>query len=80
MIELDRSIYFKDDTGISQKPRKIMFKEHPVFILMPITSTPISNLIVDQHLIATIDDESIEDVDSIALDVDIVVLDNMRIM
>ena len=48
-----------------------MFKEHLVFILVPITSAPISNLVVDQHLVATIDDEPIEDVDSVALDVDI---------
>ena len=30
-----------------------MFKEHPVFILVPIASTPISSPVVDQHQIAT---------------------------
>ena len=52
-----------------------MFKEHPIFILVPIASTPISNPIVNQHLVATINDEPIEDVDPIVPDVDIVALD-----
>ena len=52
-----------------------MFKEHPIFILVPIASTPISNPIVNQHPVATIDDEPIEDVDPIVPDVDIVALD-----
>ena len=42
---------------------------------MPIASTLISSLVVDQHLITTTDDEPIEDVDSVAPDVDIVVSD-----
>ena len=33
---------------------------------MPIASAPISSLIVDHHLIATTDDEPIDDVDPIA--------------
>ena len=36
---------------------------------MSIASTPISSPVVDQHPIATIDDEPIEDVDPVALDV-----------
>ena len=46
-----------------------MFKEHPVFILVPIASVPISSLVVDQHPIVTTNDESIEDVNPVALDV-----------
>ena len=54
------------DIGTCQEPRKIVFKEHPVFILVPIDSTPISNPVVNQHLISTTDDEPIEDVDLVA--------------
>ena len=36
---------------------------------MPIASTSISSPVVDQHPIATIDDEPIEDVDPVALNV-----------
>ena len=36
-----------------------MFKERPIFIPEPIGSVSISNPIVDQHLVATTDDESI---------------------
>ena len=46
-----------------------MFKDHPIFILVPIVSSPISSPVVDQHPVATTDDEPIEDVDPIALDV-----------
>ena len=46
-----------------------MFEEHLIFIPMPIASALISSPVVDQHLVATTDDESIEDVDPIALDV-----------
>ena len=46
VIELDRAIYFEDDTGTSQGPREIVFKEHLVFIPMPIASTPISSCVV----------------------------------
>ena len=48
-----------------------MFKEHLVFIHVPITFASISSPIVDQHLVAAIDDEPIEDVDPIASDVDL---------
>ena len=50
-------------------------KEHLVFIPVPITSAPIPSPIVDQHPIATTDDEPIKDVDPIALDVDIIAPD-----
>ena len=50
-----------------------MFKEHLVFIPVPSTSTSIFSPIVDQHPIATIDDEPIEDVDLVALDIDTVI-------
>ena len=69
VIESDRAIYFENDTGISQGSREIVFKEHPIFILMPIASAPISSLVVDQHLVATTDDEPIEDIDLVAPDV-----------
>ena len=69
VIESNRAIYFEDDIGTSQGPREIVFKEHPVFIPVPISSAPISNPVVDQHPVATTDDEPIEDVDPIALDV-----------
>ena len=49
-----------------------MFKEHPVFIHVPITSTPISSLVVDQRLVAIPYNEPIEDVDPIALNIDLV--------
>ena len=52
-----------------------MFKEHLVFIHVPITFAPISSPIVDQHPVATTDDEPIEDVDLVALDVDPIALD-----
>ena len=65
-IELDRAIYFKDDTSTSQGPREIVFKEHLIFFPMPITSSLISSPIVDKHLVVTTDDEPIEDVDLVA--------------
>ena len=40
-----------------------MFKEHPVFILVPIASTPISSPIVGKHSVATPDNEPIDEVD-----------------
>ena len=46
VMESDRAIYFEDDTGISQWPREIVFKEHPIFIPVPI-ATPISSPIID---------------------------------
>ena len=52
-----------------------MFKEHLVFIPMPIISAPISNPVVEHHLIATTDNEPIEDVDPVALYVNLVALD-----
>ena len=52
-----------------------MFKEHLVFIPMPIASTPISGPVVDQHPVATTNDEAIEDVDLVAPYVNIVVPD-----
>ena len=75
VIELDRNIDFEDDTSTSQGPREIVFKEHHVFILVLITSVPISSLVVEQHLVVTIDDEPIEDVDLVALDVNLVAPD-----
>ena len=42
---------------------------------MPIASAPIFNLAVDQHPVATNDDEPIEDVDPIAPNVDLVTPD-----
>ena len=47
MIELDQAICFEDDTGRSQGPSEIMFKEHLVFINVPISSSSISNPVVD---------------------------------
>ena len=38
-----------------------MFKEHLVFISMPIASAPISSPIVYQHPIGTFDNEPIDD-------------------
>ena len=66
MIELDRAMYFEDDIGTSQGPREIVFKEHPIFIHAPIASTPIFSPIVDQHPVATTDDEPIEDADLVS--------------
>ena len=39
-----------------------MFKEHPVFIHVPNASASISSHVVYQHLIATPDNEPIEEV------------------
>ena len=75
VIESDQAICFENDTGTNQWPREIVFKEHLVFIPMPIASAPISSPIVDQHLIATTDDEPIEDVDSVTPNVNLVALD-----
>ena len=63
VIELDRVIYFEYDTGTSLWPIEIVFTECPVFNLVPITSAPISSLVVDQHPVAIPDNELIEDVD-----------------
>ena len=52
-----------------------MFKEHLIFIPLPIASAPISSPVVDQHPVATTDDEPIEDVDLVAPNVDIVAPD-----
>ena len=52
-----------------------MFKEHPFFIPMHIASTLIFSPIFDQHLVATTDEEPIEDVDLAAPYVDSVALD-----
>ena len=46
-----------------------MFKEHLVFIPMPIFSTPIFSPVVDHHPVATTNDEPIKDVDPVAFDV-----------
>ena len=62
MNESDRAIYFKNDIGTSQGPREIVFKEHPIFILVLIASTPTSSPVVDQHPVTTTDDEPIEEV------------------
>ena len=72
VIELDRVIYFEDDTSTNQGPREVVFKEHPILIHVHIASVLISSLVVDQHPIATTDDEPIEDVDPVAPDVDLV--------
>ena len=52
-----------------------MFKEYQVFILMLIASAPISTPIVDQHPIATFDNEPIEDVDPVATNEGLVAAD-----
>ena len=57
------------------KQNEIVFKEHLVFIPMSIASTPISGPVVDQHPVATTNDEPIEDVDPVAPYVNIVVPD-----
>ena len=46
-----------------------MFKEHLVFIPMHIAFAPISSHVVNQHPIATLDNEPIEEVDVEAPDV-----------
>ena len=72
VIESNRAISFEDNTGTSLGPTEIVFKEHPVFILVPIASSPISSPIVDQYPVATTNDEPMEDVDPIAPDVGLV--------
>ena len=52
-----------------------MFKKQLVFISVSIASAPISSPVIDQHLLATPDNEPIEDVDPVAPDVDLVALD-----
>ena len=70
VIQSDRAIYFED--GTSHGPKEIVFKEHLVFIHVSIASAPISSPVIDQHLVATTNDEPIEDVDLVATDVDLV--------
>ena len=72
VIESDRAIYFEEDIGTSQESKEIVFKEHTDFIPMPIASALISSPVVDQHLVATTDDEPIEDVDLVDPDIDII--------
>ena len=69
MIELDQAIYFEDDISTSQGLREIVFKEHPIFIPVPIASSTISSPVINQHLVAIIDGEPIENVDLVAPDV-----------
>ena len=69
VIDSDLAIYFEDDTSTSQRPREIVYKEHLVFIPMPIASALISSHVFDQHPVATTNDEPIEDVDSVSPDV-----------
>ena len=46
-----------------------MFKEHLVFIHVPIASVSITSIVVDQHLIVVLDNEPIEEVDLEALNI-----------
>ena len=46
-----------------------MFKEHPIFIHVSIASSPISSPVVNQHPVATPDNEPIEEIDLEAPDV-----------
>ena len=52
VIDSNRAICFEDDTSTSQGPKEIVFKEHLVYILVPITSTPMTSPTIDQHLVA----------------------------
>ena len=52
-----------------------MFKEHLVFNLVPIASTPISSPVVDLHPVATTYDEPIEDVGPVGPNVNLVASD-----
>ena len=54
---------------------KLCSKNTRFFIPMPIASSSILSLVVDQHLLATTDDEPIEDIDPVAPDVDLVAPD-----
>ena len=47
VIDSNRAIYFEDDKGTSQGPREIVFKEHLIFIPVPIASISISSPIID---------------------------------
>ena len=51
---------------------KLCSKNTDFFIPVLIASAPISSPVVDQHPVATIDNELIEDVDPVAPDVDLV--------
>ena len=50
-------------------------EKHPIFIHVSIASTLISSPVVDQHPVATTNDELIEDVDQVAPNVDLVAPD-----
>ena len=63
VIKSDRDIYFEDDNDTSQGPREIVFKEHPIFIPMPIASALIIGRVIDHHPIATPNNEPTEEVD-----------------
>ena len=59
IIKSDRAIYFEDDNGISQGPREIVFKEHPVIVPVPGASAPVSDSAVDQYPV-TIHEEPVK--------------------
>ena len=62
MIESNLAIYFENNTSTSHGLREIVFQEHLVFIHVPIASALISSHVVYQHLIATPNEEPIEEV------------------
>ena len=57
---------------VQAKDQEKLCSKNTSFIPMPIACAPISSPVVDQHPAATTDDESIENVDPVALDVYIV--------
>ena len=60
---------------VQAKGQEKLCSKNTSFYSVPITSSPISSPGVDQHLVATTDDEPTEDVDPITPDVDLVAPD-----
>ena len=75
VIESNRAIYFEDDTSTSPRAKRNCVQRTPVLIHVPIAYALISSPIIDQHPVATTDDEPIEDLDPIASYVDLVASD-----
>ena len=52
VIKSDQAIYFEDDTGTSQGPRAIVFKEVLIIVHVPVTSAPTVGPMVDSYPVA----------------------------
>ena len=56
VIKSDKADYFEDDTGTSQGPKEIVFKEECIIIPIDVASAPLTRHMIDQDPMATHDD------------------------